>query len=88
MRKLEPMFDGLELSHVLHRDKKGADTLTQMGSTRAKVINDDTEEDTRLEKKLLARKVSSIDTFVKRPCHGRICWSPLSMTTIKGTIHT
>jgi hypothetical protein len=32
------MFDGLELSDVLHHDKKGADTLTRMGSTRAKVL--------------------------------------------------
>jgi hypothetical protein len=32
------MFDGLELSHVRHRDKKGADTLIRMGSTWAKVL--------------------------------------------------
>jgi hypothetical protein len=31
-----------------------------MGGTN--IISDDTEEDTRLDKKLLARKVSSIDT--------------------------
>lgn len=33
VRKLEAKFDALELTHVLHRDNKIADTLAKMMST-------------------------------------------------------